>query len=176
MTKIEQQLTVPIGNGFVATIGGNAPVVRTFTAGTGLSVTNGDGQAGNASYALADTAVTPDTYGDGTHVAVVTIDQQGRITAASETAISLTASDVGLGNVANKAQVPLDGSETMTGPLRLKSYTVASLPASAGVIPQIAYASNGRKNGEGAGAGTGVPVFWDSNDWCAFDTGAPVEA
>lgn len=37
---------------------------------------------------LADTAVTPGTYGDSANVAVITVDAQGRITAASEAAIS----------------------------------------------------------------------------------------
>jgi hypothetical protein len=39
-----------------------------------------------------------------------------------------------------------------------------------------AYASNGRKNGEGAGAGTGVLVFYDGNNWIAVDSGQPVSA
>lgn len=37
---------------------------------------------------LAATAVSPATYGDSTHVAQVTVDQKGRITAASNVAIS----------------------------------------------------------------------------------------
>ena len=39
-----------------------------------------------------------------------------------------------------------------------------------------AFASNGRKNGEGAGAGTGVLVFFDGTAWKACDTGATVAA
>ena len=37
---------------------------------------------------LADTAVTPATYGDATHVGQFTVDQQGRLTAASSIEIS----------------------------------------------------------------------------------------
>lgn len=40
----------------------------------------------------------------------------------------------------------------------------------------VAYASDGRKNGEGAGAGTGVMVFRDGSAWRAVDTGATVAA
>lgn len=47
------------------------------------------------------------------------------------------------------------------------------LPVLAGAI---AYASNGRKNGEGAGLGTGVQVFYDGSDWMAVDSGAIVVA
>ncbi len=60
------------------------------------------------------------------------------------------------------------------GPVNLKSYTVAGLPA--GTTGDIAYASNGRKNGEGAAAGTGVMVFKDGTAWRACDTGATVAA
>jgi hypothetical protein len=59
-------------------------------------------------------------------------------------------------------------------PITLPSYTVATLPAVGAA--QIAYASNGRKNGEGAGAGTGVMVFSDATHWRACDTGATVAA
>ncbi|MBA3811527.1 MAG: hypothetical protein H0X27_07780 [Caulobacteraceae bacterium] len=53
---------------------------------------------------------------------------------------------------------------------------VAALPT-AGLAPgDWAYALNGRKNGEGTGAGTGVPVFWDGAAWKAVDTGATVAA
>lgn len=55
----------------------------------------------------------------------------------------------------------------------LDPLTVAALPVR--VLPgTIAYASNGRKNGEGAGAGTGVLVFHDGTAWRACDTGQTV--
>lgn len=54
------------------------------------------------------------------------------------------------------------------------SFTVANLPS--GAAGRMAYASNGRKNGEGSGAGTGVLVFHDGSSWKACDTGATVSA
>lgn len=54
------------------------------------------------------------------------------------------------------------------------SYTVAGLPT--GAAGRQAFATNGRKNGEGAGAGTGVLVFHDGTAWRACDTGATVSA
>lgn len=59
---------------------------RTITAGTGLS--GGGDLTANRTLSLANTAVTANTYGDSTHVAQVTVDAQGRITAASSVAIS----------------------------------------------------------------------------------------
>lgn len=56
----------------------------------------------------------------------------------------------------------------------LTSYAVASLPTTA-AIGQLAYAANGRKSGQGAGTGTGVPVVFDlSNQWFALWSSAVV--
>jgi hypothetical protein len=55
-------------------------------------------------------------------------------------------------------------------------YLVADLPATA-AVPTFAYASDGRKPGEGGGSGTGVPVFFDiSGVWFSFCDGAAVAA
>lgn len=53
-------------------------------------------------------------------------------------------------------------------------YTVATLPT--GEEADLAYASDGRKAGEGAASGTGVLVFYDGSNWIAVDTGATVAA
>ena len=60
-------------------------------------------------------------------------------------------------------------------PMRMPVYTVAGLPA-VSVTGDMAFASNGRKNGEGGGLGTGVIVFSDGTAWRACDTGATVAA
>lgn len=54
------------------------PTSRTVTAGTGL--TGGGSLASNITINMADTAVTPGTY----TVATITVDQQGRLTFASD--------------------------------------------------------------------------------------------
>ena len=58
----------------------------TFAGGTGLTstITNN-----NVSYVLDNTAVTPASYGSTTAIPVLTIDQQGRITAASTASLSV---------------------------------------------------------------------------------------
>lgn len=48
-------------------------------------------------------------------------------------------------------------------------YTVADLPGTA-ADGQMAFASNARKPGEGVGAGTGMPVFWNSPTSTWFTT------
>ena len=55
-----------------------------------ISVRNGTGLNfdGMGNIKIADTAVTPGTYGNATNVGQFTVDQQGRITAAANVAIS----------------------------------------------------------------------------------------
>lgn len=59
---------------------------------------------------------------------------------------------------------------TFAGLAELAVYTVAGLPATA-VSGSICYASDARKPGEAASAGTGMPVFYDAvaAAWYTFD-------
>lgn len=52
---------------------------------------------------------------------------------------------------------------------------VADLPPT-GRAGAMLFASDGRKNGEGAGAGTGVLTFYDGTNWIAVDSGQTVAA
>jgi hypothetical protein len=57
------------------------------------------------------------------------------------------------------------------------TYTVAALPTTA-ATGSSAWASDGRKPGEGVGAGSGVPVFWNpaTSQWFSYLSGALVTA
>ncbi|MDC0980162.1 tail fiber domain-containing protein [Bdellovibrionales bacterium] len=59
--------------------------VTSVTAGTGL---NGGVITGSGTIDLANTAVTPGSYGSATEVATFTVDAQGRLTASASTAIT----------------------------------------------------------------------------------------
>ena len=69
-------------------------VTSTITAGTALTIANGNGTAGNPTIRLNDTAVIPSNYGSPTTIPVLTVDQQGRITTAGTTYISPVWSNV----------------------------------------------------------------------------------
>lgn len=80
-----------------------------------------------------------------------------------------------LGPLPTPVEVTFDNWDAQTGASVYA--TVASLPAaSTDIRGRIAFATNGRKNGEGAGSGTGVLVFCDGTAWRACDTGATVAA
>ena len=66
-------------------------------------------------------------------------------------------------------------SPRFLGPIVLASYAVVALPT--GVVAGAkAFASNGRKPNEGAGSGTGVEVFFDSQRWISSCSGTAVAA
>jgi len=66
---------------------GSLPNARVATTSTTIAVNLVT--AGQIKWDLRDTTVTPGTYGDSTHYPVFTVDQQGRLTAASELALSV---------------------------------------------------------------------------------------
>jgi len=81
-----------------ANVGAAANTVE-IIAGTGLG--GGGNLAANVTIDLANTAVTPNTYGNATNVAQFTVDAQGRLTAAANVAISISTANVtGLGTMA----------------------------------------------------------------------------
>lgn len=95
--------TVSTGDGgsFSASIQPNSVRLGTDTTGdyvknvissTGITVSGTPGESRDVTIALADTSVTPSTYGGADRVSVFTVDQQGRLTSASNVAIAIPAS------------------------------------------------------------------------------------
>jgi hypothetical protein len=67
-------------------IGLKADKSITISAGSGLS--GGGDLSSNRSINISNTAVTPSSYGDATHVATFTVNAQGQLTAAGSVAIT----------------------------------------------------------------------------------------
>lgn len=61
------------------------------------------------------------------------------------------------------AAFPTTGSLSVHG---LMKSTVAELPT--GFEGRVAFATNGRRTGQGGGAGTGVPVYYSAGAWRVF--------
>ncbi len=92
----------------VANVSGAVANTTTITAGTGL---NGGGNlASNVTINLANTSVTAGTYGSNTQVAQITIDAQGRVTSASNVAITGGGGGSG-GNVVTAIATITSGTE-----------------------------------------------------------------
>jgi hypothetical protein len=83
-----------------ADVGAAANTVE-IIAGVGLD--GGGNLSANVTIDLANTAVVAGTYGDAANVAQVTVDDQGRLTAAANVAISISTANVtGLGTMATQ--------------------------------------------------------------------------
>ena len=102
--------TLTITDGETLDIGGGTGITTSSAAGTPEQVT----------ITLADTAVTPGSYGSASAVSTFTVDQQGRLTAAGSTSISITESQISdLGAYVTDnlyiADGSLTGNRTVTG-------------------------------------------------------------
>jgi len=63
---------------------------RTITAGTGISVTNGDGVNGNPTISLPVSGVTAGIYGSGSAIPVVTVNSNGVVTGVSTASLAVS--------------------------------------------------------------------------------------
>ncbi|MEM4330640.1 MAG: hypothetical protein QW273_01370 [Candidatus Pacearchaeota archaeon] len=80
--------------GILARIGSASYTTRTINGTSGrIIVTNGDAISGNPTIDLATTGVSAGTYGSSTQIPQIQIDSYGRITSASNVALSFTETD-----------------------------------------------------------------------------------
>ena len=115
----------------VAAVSGAVPNTVNVLAGTGMS--GGGALTANVTLGLANTAVVAATYGNATHVSQITIDAQGRATAASNVAISIPSGNVtGLGTMAtqNANAVAITGGTVVASNVTVTSNFNANLTTS----------------------------------------------
>lgn len=130
------------------TLSANAelPTERVLTAGTGVAFTDG-GAGSTLTVRIADTAVTPGTYGTATQVSRVTFDQQGRATGASAVTISIPATAISDSTTVGRAvMTAADAAAARTalalGTIATQSYSTNSWTPtirSSGTQPTVSY-------------------------------------
>lgn len=115
----------------VGAVSGAVPNTVNVLAGTGMN--GGGALTANVTLNLANTAVVAATYGNATHVSQITIDAQGRATAASNVAISIPSGNVtGLGTMAtqNANAVAITGGTIVASNVTVTSNFNANLTTS----------------------------------------------
>lgn len=133
--------------------------------GVGDLAAAGDATIGGALALTGDLAIDGAITGTG----ALAVDADPAATASFGT--NSNATTIGK---AGKVTTINGSAVVLGGPATLKSYTVAGLPA--GAEGQVAYATDGRKTGEGGGGGTGCPVYFSSTHWRRFYDDAQVTA
>jgi len=103
--------------------------VANLTQGTGISLTNLGGESANVTISLASSGVTANTYGGGTTIPALTIDQFGRVTAASNTSITVAAEAFRTVAVSGQSDIVADSA---TDTLTVASGTGVSITTDAG--------------------------------------------
>ncbi len=126
--------------------------VANVLAGTGINVTGQGGETATPTVALSNTAVTPSTYGGSTQIPVFTVDAQGRLTAASNTAISTSITvfgDTGTDDLSTGQAIQFDGGTGIgTAVTADGSNTVVTVSIAASGVVANTY-----------GGTTAIPVF-----------------
>jgi fibronectin-binding autotransporter adhesin len=142
-----------------------------------LSALGGDATlAANGTLTLANTAVSANSYGDGSHVTTFTVDSKGRLTAAGTTAISLANTNLQAGNYTN-----ITGLGTLTTELSDSTNTTGlaatGTPALAGTssLVQLANAiTNGNTNGTYLGVNEPASGNGSAADFLDFENNGAV--
>lgn len=132
----------------VANVSGAVANTVTITAGTGLA--GGGNLSSNVTIDIANTAVSPGSYGTASSVSQFTVDQQGRLSSAANVAIDISVANVS-GAVSNTTTIIAGTGLTGGGNLASNvTISLANTAANAGTygsntqVAQITVDAQGR--------------------------------
>ena len=120
IANVATSFTVAGDSGSSQTISSGTDTL-TISGGTGLSSVAG--ATDTITLNLDNTAVTGGSYGSANTVATFTVDAQGRLTAASNTSISITASQVADFTANTRAQISVSGDLAYNSSTGVISFT-----------------------------------------------------
>ena len=138
--RLNANVTVGLTDVPVANVPGAVPNTVNVIAGTGLS--GGGALTGNVTISLPNSGVVANTYGNATIIPVITVDAQGRITSASNVAISAASGTVT--NVATGTGLT-GGPITSTGTISIANTAVSpDTYGGSGTVPVLTINAQGQ--------------------------------
>jgi hypothetical protein len=137
-------------SGLLAHTGAGTAAARTLVGTDGIVITNGDAVAGNPTFSLADSGVAAGSYGGTNAIPVLTVDANGRITAASTAALA----DPTWANLQAKPTTIAGFGITDAQPLDSDLTAIAAIAASG----FLARTGNGTAAARSITASTGISV------------------
>jgi hypothetical protein len=150
--------------GLIARTGAGTVATRTITAGTGMTVTNGSGAAGNPTLDITNTGVTAGTYGDVSNVPQITVNAQGQITGVTEIPV--------IGSEWTELHNPSD--ITNSSNVTLVSVTPLNFSVVAGRFYRIEYIIMFRSTAGGTGVGFTIANLNTAAGTFSFNVQTPV--
>lgn len=165
--------TLHVGAGNGITVAADSVSLASTVAGSGLNYANGVLNIGAGSgiginsttIGLTPTNVTAASYGSASSVATFTVDANGRLTAASNTAISITASQVSNFNSASETAIFTDANFVDSSTIDFTVTAGASVTAGviANSISETHLTASVAGSGLGGGNGTALSVNVDNS-------------
>ena len=124
-----QALSAFAGAGLIARTGSSTYAARTITAGTGITITNGNGVSGNPTVNLSNTTVTSGTYSYPSSLAVNAQGQLTSVTAGSTPMTSLTLTGAVTGSGSSTIATTLNTTQTIGSSLFNINWTDTVAPS-----------------------------------------------
>jgi hypothetical protein len=137
-------------------------------------------EAGTVHGQIGANSTTPMYVTNPAGTVLLSVFASGAVVSGVSIVTTTTTGGPTLQSIGAASDIPLNlggkgaGTVNVVASLRLAQWTLATAPLVGNFNGNIIWISNGRKSGEGSGAGTGVAAEWRSTEWRVLNTTSAV--